>query len=80
MIKGIEAAVAKLREDPGQPVTAAVGDLVVELRYKGRRSAGDLFREIEPLDDTSAEEMRRAIREAREEARRRVASKEPPAF
>jgi coenzyme F420-reducing hydrogenase alpha subunit len=70
MVKGIEAAVAKLKEDPEHPVTAEVGGLIVEVRYKGRRTAADLLREIEPLDDESAAEMSRAIRESREEARK----------
>ena len=63
MVKGLAAAVAKLRADPG---------------YNGRRTAADLFRETEPLDDTSAEEMRRAIRESRENARKLEATQEPP--
>ena len=70
MVKGIEAAVAKLKEDPEHPVTAEVDGLVVEVRYKGRRSAADMLREIEPLDDESAEQMRQAVRESREEARK----------
>jgi hypothetical protein len=78
MVKGIEAAVAKLRVDPEHPVTAEIDGLVLEVRYKGRRTAADLFREIEPLDDTSAEEMLRAIRESREDARKLEATQEPP--
>jgi hypothetical protein len=56
MVKGIEAAVAKLSQ----------------------RTAADLFRDIEPLDDTSAEEMQRAIQESREDARKLEAIQEPP--
>ena len=78
MVKGIEAAVAKLRADPGHPVTAEIDGLVLEVRYKGRRTAADLFRDIEPMDDTSAEEMMRAIRESREHARKLEATQEPP--
>ncbi len=78
MVKGIEAAVAKLKEDPEHPVTAEVDGLVVEMRYKGRHSAADALREIEPLDDESAEQMLRAIRESREEAKRLEAAQEPP--
>lgn len=78
MVKGIEAAVAKLRVNPEQPVTAEIDGLVLEVRYKGRRTAADLFREIEPLDDKSAEEMTRAIRESRENARKLEATREPP--
>ena len=70
MVKGIEAAVAKLKKDPEHPVMAEVDGLVVEVRYKGRRSAADVLREIEPLDDESAEQMRQAVRESREEARK----------
>jgi hypothetical protein len=78
MVKGIEAAVAKLRADPGQPVTAEIDGLVLEVRYKGRRTAADVFRDIEPLDDTAAEEMLRAVRESRDNARKLEAAQEPP--
>ena len=78
MVKGIEEAVAKLRADPGHPVTAEIDGLVVEVRYKGRRTAADLFREIEPLDDTSAEQMLRAIRESRDQSRKLEATQDPP--
>ena len=78
MVKGIEEAVAKLRVDPGHPVTAEIDGLILEVRYKGRRTAADLFRDIEPLDDTSAEEMLRAVRESRDNARKLEATQEPP--
>lgn len=78
MVKGIEAAVAKLKADPEHPVTAEIDGLVLEVRYKGRRTAADLFRDIEPLDDTSAREMLRAVRESRENARKLEAVQEPP--
>lgn len=78
MVKGIEAAVAKLRVDPRHPVMAEIDGLVLEVRYKGRRTAADLFRDIEPLDDTSAGEMRRAIEESRQAARRLEADQGPP--
>ncbi len=63
MVKGIEAAVAKLKEDPEHPVTAEIDGLLVEVRYKGRPTAADVFREIEPLDNESAQEMLHAIRD-----------------
>jgi hypothetical protein len=78
MVKGIEAAVAKLRVDPEHPVMAEIDGLVLEVRYKGRRTAADLFRDIEPLDDTSAEQMLRVIQESRENARSLEAAQEPP--
>lgn len=78
MVKGIEAAVAKLKADPEHPVTAEIDGLVLEVRYKGRRTAADLFRDIEPLDDMSAREMLRAVRESRENARELEAVQEPP--
>lgn len=80
MVRGIKAAVAELRRDPQQPVTTEIEGMVVELRCKGHRTADDIFREIKPLDDESAEEMSRIIREARKESRIREASKEPPRF
>lgn len=78
MVKGIAAAVAKLKEDPQHAVTAEIEGLVVEMRYKGRRTAADVFREIEPLDDDSAQEMLRIVRESREQARKLEATQEPP--
>ena len=78
MVKSIEAAVARLRADPEHPVTAEIDGLVIEVRYKGRRTAADVFRDIEPLDDTSAGEMRRAIQESRQSARTLEAAQEPP--
>jgi hypothetical protein len=80
MVKGIEAAVAKLRVDPAHPVTAEIDGLVLEVRYKGRKTAADLFRDIEPLDNASAEEMLRVIQESRETARKLEATREPPEF
>ena len=80
MVRGIAAAVKELRQDLDQPVTAEIDGMVVEIRYKGRRTAGDLLREIEPLDDDSAAELTRLIRESREESRRLEASQEPPAL
>jgi hypothetical protein len=41
-------------------------------------NAADVFREIEPLDDESAEEMKRAIRESREEARKLERAQKTP--
>ena len=78
MVKGIDAAMAQLKEDPKHPVTAEIEGFIIEMRYKGRRTAADVFREIEPLDDRSAEEMLRAVRESREEARKLIAAQEPP--
>lgn len=78
MVRGIEAAIAKLKVDPEHPVTTEIDGLVLEVRYKGRRTAADLFRDIEPLDDTSAREMLRAVRESRENARKLEAAQEPP--
>lgn len=78
MIKGIEETLAKLKVDPGHPVTAEIDGLILEIRYKGRRTAADLFRDIEPLDDTSAKEMLRAIQESRDTARKLEATQEPP--
>lgn len=66
MVRGIAAATLKLKGDLDQPVT--------------RRTAADLFREIEPLDDDSAAELMQLIRESREESRRLEATQEPPAL
>jgi hypothetical protein len=74
MVKGIDNAVAELKRDPEHPVTAEIDGLVVELRYKGRRTADDIFREIGPWEGESAEELSRLLREARKQG----GSKEPP--
>jgi hypothetical protein len=42
------------------------------------RTAADLFLSIEPLDDTSAGEMRQAIQESRQISRMLEATQEPP--
>jgi hypothetical protein len=78
MVRGIEAAVEKLKEDPEHPVMAEINGLIIEMRYKGRRTAADLLRGIEPLDDESAAELTRVVREARNEARKLDAAQEPP--
>jgi hypothetical protein len=76
VVKGIEGAVAELKRDPEHPVTAEIDGLIVELRYKGRRTADDIFREIGPWEGESAEELSRLLREARKQG----GSKEPPKF
>lgn len=45
-----------------------------------QRTAADLFRDIEALDDTSAEEMLRAIQESRDNTRKLEATQKPPEF
>lgn len=89
MVKGIEEAVAALKRDPDQPVTAEIDGLVVELRYKGRpdvdqaaaaegapRSLGDLFRELGPWEGETYEEITARLRESRKHG----GSGEPPVF
>lgn len=76
MIKTIDEAVAELKRDPGHAVTAEVDGLVVEMRYKGRRSAADVFRELGPWKGESTEEMQAFFRESR----RQGGSGEPPTF
>ena len=76
MIKTIDEAVKELRRDPDHAVTAEVDGLVVEMRYKGRRSAADVFRELGPWEGESTEEMRDLFRESRQQG----GSGEPPTF
>ncbi|MEA2692108.1 MAG: hypothetical protein QOJ16_1495 [Acidobacteriota bacterium] len=76
MVRGIENAVAELKRDPEHPVTAEIDGLVVELRVQGRRTAGDIFREIGPWEGESAEELMNLLREARAKG----GSGEPPAL
>lgn len=80
MVKGIEAAVAKLKEDPRHPVTAEIDGLIIEMRYQGRRTAADLFRDLEPMDAESAAEILKAVGRSREEARKLAETQEPPAL
>jgi hypothetical protein len=35
MVKGIDAAMAQLKEDPERPVTAEIEGFIIEMRYKG---------------------------------------------
>ena len=58
MVRGIDAAVAELKEHPDQPVTAEISGLVIELRYRGRRTADDIFKEIGPWEGETYEELR----------------------
>ncbi len=76
MTHGIDQAIAKLRRDPGKPVLTEIDGLVIELHYKGQRSAGDVFREIGPWEGETTEELIELLRQARKEG----GSKEPPAF
>lgn len=76
MVRGIEDAVAELKRDPEHSVTAEIDGLVIELRYKGRRTADDIFREVGPWEGESAEELMQLLREARKQG----GSKEPPQF
>lgn len=76
MTRDIHEAVAALKRDPKLAVIAEVDGLVVEVRYKGRRSAADVFRDLGPWEGESAEEMRTLLREARNEG----GSGEPPKF
>lgn len=76
MIRSIDEAVQELRRDSTQTVVAEVDDLVVEVRYKGRRSAADVFQALGPWEGESAEEMRNLFRDSREAG----GSGEPPEF
>ena len=88
MVKGIEEAVAALKRDPDQPITAEIDGLVVELRYKGqgpasgaeapekRRTADDIFREVGPWEGETYEEITELLRESRKQG----GSGEPPVF
>ena len=74
MTRGVDQAILELRRAPQKPVVAEVDGLVVELRYKGRRTADDIFDEVGPWEGESAAELRQLIDEVH------VDSKEPPKF
>lgn len=74
MTRGIDQAILELKRSPQKPVVAEVDGLVVELRYKGERTADDIFAEIGSWEGESADELRRLIHSAR------VDSQEPPEF
>lgn len=76
MVRGIKEAMAALKCDPDQPVTAEIDGLVVEIRVTGRRTAGDIFREVGPWEGESQEELIKMLREARDQG----GSKEMPRF
>lgn len=75
MTRGIEMAIAELKRTPGEPVVAEIEGLIVELRYRGRRTADDVFEEVGPWEGESAAELRRILHEGRVDS-----MKEPPAF
>ncbi len=64
MTRGIQQAIRELRQSPEAPVVAEVDGLVIELRYKGRRTADDIFDEVGPWEGESADELRELIRSA----------------
>ncbi len=74
MTRGIQQAIRELRESPDSPVMAEIDGLVIELRYKGQRTADDIFDEVGPWEGESADELRELIHSAR------VDSVEPPTF
>lgn len=76
MVRGIKKAIAALKRDPGQPVTAKIDDLIVEMRVTRRRTAGDIFREVGPWEGESQDELIQRLREARDQG----GSKEMPQF
>lgn len=76
MDRGIKKAVAALKSDPSQLVTAEIDGLVVEIRVTGHRTAGDIFREVGPWEGESQEELIKMLREARNQG----GSKEAPRF
>jgi hypothetical protein len=76
MTKTLEAALEELRRDPEQIVTTEIGGLVIELHCKGRRTAGDVFREIGPWEGETQEELTTLLQQARADG----GSKEPPQF
>ena len=73
MTRGIQQAIRELRQSPEAPVLAEVDGLVIELRYKGRRTADDIFDEVGPWEGETADELRNLVHSAR------VDSAEPPA-
>lgn len=76
MVQGIKKAIAALKRDPSQPVTAAIDGLVVEMHVKKRLTADDIFRELGPWEGESQEELIKMLREARDQG----GSKEMPRF
>lgn len=76
MMRSLDEAVQELKRDSTQTIVAEVDGLVVEVRYKGRRSAADMFGEIGPWEGESAEDMRDLFLESR----RCGGSGEPPQF
>ncbi|HEX2224071.1 MAG TPA: hypothetical protein VHN15_07680 [Thermoanaerobaculia bacterium] len=67
MVRGIKKAIAALKSDPSQPVTAEIDNLIVEMRVTRRVTADDIFREVGPWEGESGEEVMRRIREARDQ-------------
>ncbi len=65
MVRNIQEAIAELKIHPETPVETALGGIVVEMRFKRRRTAADLFEEIGPWEGESFEEITRILSEAR---------------
>jgi hypothetical protein len=79
-IQGLEAAVAKLKEDPDHPVLAEVDGLVIEMRYRGRPAVsegGALFEAINrAYRDDSPDPEEAARRRAMRDKQRRLVTGE----
>jgi riboflavin-specific deaminase-like protein len=80
----LDAGSVNLFEGPGEPARLRLESCeeiapdYLMVRYEVlTRTVADLLREIGPMDDESADEISRAIREAREETRR-LEVEEPP--
>ncbi len=57
MSKTLDEAVAQLERDPEHAVTAKVSGMVVELRFRGRRTAADIFKEVGPWEGETQQEL-----------------------
>ena len=79
-IQALEAAVAKLKEDPDHSVLAEVDGLVIEMRYRGRPAASEgraLFEGINRAHDVdSPDPEEAACRRAMRDKQRRLVTGE----
>jgi len=72
----LDAALQRLKREPGEPVRATVEGMMVEVRVVpgplAIRSAADVFAEIGPWEGETTEEMFKFLAEARRQGSQRL--------
>lgn len=76
MVRNVHEAIELLKDHPEVPVETIIEGVVVEMRFKRRRTAADVFREAGQWEGETTEELTKRLRDARDAG----GAKEPPTF